>query len=515
MPHCCPSHALDEAGNMAGIPDWLYYTSIIVIMAISFAVFEFFRKGKEKEISKKTFMVPLGDSFFRSRLIQFVFQSVLVILFGLIIVSGFYGNQQAGENIAPVLTWNIWWIGLIIIVLFLGKLWCYACPWDAVTSWLSRLSFFKVKKNTLNLGWKWPKKYRNIYLATALFILLTWIELGYHVTYNPAATALLGLVMFGIVFIPGLLFEKKSFCRYGCLIGRISGLYSLFSPVEIRAKDKSVCNSCTTADCLKGNGKGYECPTGQYLKTMDRNTYCTMCGECFRSCPHKNVSFNVRPFAYDLLSIDKPRRDEAFLALVLFALTAFHGFTMTPGWRMPVLSTIKNITLFNFRGVFSIGMALCLIAPILVYALFVWFAHKINVIEKKSYMELFIRHAYGLIPIALFYHIAHNLEHFLMEGQYLIILASDPFGWNWDLFGTANLQLPPFVSLNIIWFIQVIMIITGHVFGIYVSHTHAYSLYNDRGEAIRSQVPMIVLMVLFSLLSLWLVAQPMDMRTAM
>ncbi len=504
---------------MAGIPDWLYYSSIVIIMLISFLLLEIF--GKRKTAISDRYKIELTRFkwikwIFKSRGFQVFNQALLVILFFIILFAGFYGNPLPGENIAPSLTWNIWWIGLMFLILFFGKIWCYACPWDAITSWLTRLSFFKVKKNLINLNWKWPRYLKNIYLATFFFIILTWIELGYHVTLSPEGTAGLGLLMLGLVFLPGLLFEKKSFCRYGCLIGRISGLYAMFSPVEIRNRDQNICNNCDTADCLKGNDQGYPCPTGQYLKTMDRNTYCIMCAECFRSCPYDNVAFNIRSFGRDLIDMTKSGKDEAYLAITLFSLTAFHGLTMTPVWKKFVQGIGAAMDI-NSISAFTLGMILCLILPFLVYSMFVWISKKWADGPNSShkYSVYFVKYAYGLITIALFYHLAHNVEHFFMESQKVYVLVSDPFGYDWNLFGTAKLMPQPLLSLQTIWYIQVVLIITGHVFGIYISHKHGYELFEDRRSAIKSQIPMICLMVLFSVLSLWLVAQPMEMRTAM
>ena len=114
-----------------------------------------------------------------------------------------------------------------------------------------------------------------------VFIILTWLELGYKVTNNPFATAIMGLAMALMVILPIFIFEKKSFCRYGCLIGRISGLYANISPVEIRAKNQDVCTSCTTKECYNGNSKGYPCPTGLNLTGLNENTYCM---RVFRHC---------------------------------------------------------------------------------------------------------------------------------------------------------------------------------------------------------------------------------------
>lgn len=502
---------------MAGIPDWLYYASIVIVMMVSVLILEIYkRNGRGLRQHRKFELTKFKPVklFFTSRKIQTGVQMLVVFLFFTVVFAGFYGNQLPGRNIAPTLTWNIWWVGLIFVILFFGKMWCYACPWDAVTNWLSRLSFFKVKKDTINLGWKWPRWLRNIYLATLLFVFLTWLELGYQITLSPQATASLGLIMFGLVFVPGLLFEKKSFCRYGCLIGRVSGLYAMFSPVEIRSRSLDVCHTCKTADCLKGNDRGYPCPTGQYLKTMQTNTYCIMCAECFRSCPHDNVALNIRPFAADLADTQKPKKDEAYLALILFALTAFHGLTMTPSWKIFVYNIQKELSVSQITA-FSLGMLICLIVPVLFYTGFVWLSKLVARDKLKTVTGLFVKYAYGLIPIALFYHIAHNVEHFFMESQKLTVLMSDPFGYGWNLFGTANWRPTALLSLQTIWLLQVVLVIIGHVFGIVISHKHVYRIFEDHRTALKSQIPMIALMVMFSVISLWLIAQPMEMRTAM
>ncbi|MBT3270388.1 4Fe-4S binding protein [Candidatus Poribacteria bacterium] len=522
MGHSATAHAdmgmTHTAGmSMAGIPNSLYYSSIVIVMLISVAVLELTRRRAHAVAGGFRFdLMAFGPmkAAVKSRATQVSVQMFLLLTFALVIAAGFYGNQMPTKNIAPTLTWNIWWIGLIFLILFVGKVWCYACPWDGLTSWLRRLSFRAGKEETFNLGWKWPKALRNIYPATILFVGLTWLELGYHVTMSPRATATLGLMMIGLVFIPGLLFEKKSFCRYGCLIGRVSGLYAMFSPVEVRRRDAEVCASCKTADCYVGNGSGYACPTGQYLKTMDTNTYCTMCAECTRTCKHDNVAVNLRPFGTDLLSTAKPRKDEAYLALVLFSLTAFHGLTMTPSWKIFVSATQDAIGVGQLAA-FSVGMTICLALPIVIYAGFVVVSRALVRAKEHSVGELFVTYSYGLIPIALFYHIAHNVEHFVMESRKLTALISDPFGYDWDLFGTAAMRAGPIFSLSTVWYLQVALIVIGHVFGIYVSHRQADRLFGSRSGTLLSQTPMILLMIGFSVLSLWLVKQPMEMRTAM
>ncbi len=119
---------------------------------------------------------------------------------------------------------------------------------------------------------------------------------------------------------------------------------------------------------------------------------------------------------------------------------------------------------------FSAGMTAVMLAPILVYAALVGVSCLLGVgslsrnYGRLKYSDYFIRYAYALLPIALFYHLAHNLEHLLMEGPKVIPLASDPFGWGWNLFGTLGMSVPPLVSLDVLWILQIILVLVGHVY---------------------------------------------------
>ena len=70
-------------------------------------------------------------------------------------------------------------------------------------------------------------------------------------------------------------------------------------------------------------------------------------------------------------------------------------------------------------------------------------------------------------------------------------------------------------SPETIWYVQLTLVVIGHIYGIYVAQREANRLYaDDRGAALRVHLVMMIGMILMSLLSLWLLAQPMFMRTA-
>jgi len=94
-------------------------------------------------------------------------------------------------------------------------------------------------------------------------------------------------------------------------------------------------------------------------------------------------------------------------------------------------------------------------------------------------------------------------------GQYIIPLISDPFGYGWDLFGTKLY----FINIGIInarwvWIISVIAIVVGHIFAVFLAHVMAQRVFRDPQLVLRSQIPLLILMVGYTMVSLWILAQP-------
>ncbi|MHC4441931.1 MAG: YHS domain-containing protein [Planctomycetota bacterium] len=548
----------DPAGffmhRMWGIPDWMYYISIATVLVGSFLMFEGLKAFQRRRVRNQTSSPPRNSvsenslpaiqagcpaaippnkrngriDLIRFRLIRrllwsrpfrFLIQLLLVAAFLLIIAAGLFGNQNPALNIAPLLTWTIWWGGLVILIMFAGKAWCYMCPWDAIATWLEKLRLWKKTDDGTGLGMPWPKIIRNIAIATILFVGLTWIELGFGVTMRPAATAYLGIAMLIMAIVSAFLFEGKSFCRYGCLIGRVSGLYALFSGIEVRNRDRQVCRSCKSKECIKGSVNAYGCPTFEYPGNMEINTYCIQCCECLQACPHDNLGVNLRPWGADLAKKGKPRTDEAYLALLMLGLTGFHGLTMTPVWEK-LVGVLESILHTGQIIAFTLGMIGLMTFPVAVYSILVWLSYKITnsykrkLGEKVSYGAYFVRYAYCVLPIALFYHLAHNLEHLLMEGPKVAALLSDPFGWGWNLLGTARWVIPPLASLDVLWVMQVVLVGIGHVYSLWVAQKISRRIFHDQVAASRGQWPILAGMIAFSIFSLWLLKQPMEMRTS-
>lgn len=515
---------------MPGVPNWLFYFSIGLLVLVTFVIF--FLTGEPRRNVKKTSQrweyprLELTKSkviknFVTWRGFQPLVQLPVVLLFVLVIVAGLIGSQDPSRNIAPVLTWNIWWMGLIFFAFFAGEIWCTVCPWMAIPDWVKRLSAkLPGRDSPLGLEKKWPAAFQNLYPAIGAFLMLTWLELAYEAPYRPALTAAMGLAMVGLAGVTLFIYERKGFCRYLCPVGRVTGAYGTTGMLEIRRKDAQVCKDCETKDCFHGNERGLPCPTHEFMGAMNENSYCTMCTECLKSCPHDNIGINVRAPLADLMGPHRKRLDEAWLLVIIFVITIFHGLAMIPLWTRELVPPARD-AVEGWVGVDpgylltnTVAMLIFVGASVLVYVAACWAAKLASgnlVYGLKSY---FVAFAYPLLPVALAYHLAHNALHFFYEGSKLLRLMSDPFGWGWDLFGTASSPLSMVVPIEYLWVAQVVLVVLGNFASVWLVNRAGYRMFGNRRQALRGTVPMVIFVALLSIAAMWLLSQPMEMRTA-
>ena len=109
-----------------------------------------------------------------------------------------------------------------------------------------------------------------------------------------------------------------------------------------------------------------------------------------------------------------------------------------------------------------------------------------------------------LVPIAAAYAVAHYFSLLVLDGQRMFIRISDPAGRGWDLFGTVEYSIDwTFVSPDVIAWVQTLAIAIGHVLAVALAHDVAIERWPHR-LAVRSQYPMLAVMVLYTVLGLFL-----------
>lgn len=115
----------------------------------------------------------------------------------------------------------------------------------------------------------------------------------------------------------------------------------------------------------------------------------------------------------------------------------------------------------------------------------------------------------SLVPIAVAYQYAHYQSLFMTTSQFAVPLASDPLGVGWNLLGTASARVDLFVvDVRWLWYSAVAAIVAGHVAAVHLAHVIAFDVYRTRRDALASQLPLLALMVVYTMTSLWILAQP-------
>jgi hypothetical protein len=124
-----------------------------------------------------------------------------------------------------------------------------------------------------------------------------------------------------------------------------------------------------------------------------------------------------------------------------------------------------------------------------------------------------IAFAPSLIPIAIAYVVAHYFSYLWFQSQQVIRLASDPFGSGRDWFGTAGFETDyTTLSAEAIWIVQVAAIVVGHVVALVLAHDRALEIEHDSetARAVRSQWPMLALMVVYTIGGLYFLSEGLN-----
>ncbi|MEV4754307.1 hypothetical protein AB0J86_04210 [Micromonospora sp. NPDC049559] len=112
--------------------------------------------------------------------------------------------------------------------------------------------------------------------------------------------------------------------------------------------------------------------------------------------------------------------------------------------------------------------------------------------------------AHSIVPIATGYLVAHYYSLLVLEGQRTVALLSDPLdtGANW--LGTANWTVRTgLITPDGVAALQITVIVLGHLIGTVLAHDRALRLF-PRDRAVRGQVPLLVLMVTYTVAGLLL-----------
>lgn len=440
--------------------------------------------------------IPWIKAMLKSRLFPGIIQVPVLIVFAFIVFELVAGPSEAHDNFGTAATWVLWWPLIPIIFVLLGRFWCAVCPFATVSDWVQ-----KFVGNNRPVP-KFLRKY-GIWLIDIFFILITWSDHTFGIVENPRGSAFLLLLITTGVIASGAFFERRTWCRYVCFLGGLSGNYARSGGLELHTTPEK-CAQCTTQSCYKGNEKVAGCPMFEFPRTMDSMARCNLCANCIKTCPNDSIQLSPRIPSQGLWFIRKPKFEESFLAIVIMGIVFVQNITMLDVWQS-ILNKLENLVgTTNYFVTFTITFIIAMALPVL--ALFLS-SYASKLANKRSVIENFSRFGYALIPLDLAGHIAHNLFHLLAEGKSVIFSFMALFGMN-----VGQGQSTAFVSDTTIQIMQFAIIALGTFGSIFAAYKISKSNFESEGKTISSLIPFAVLSLVLAVINIYLFMLPMAMR---
>lgn len=447
------------------IPLSFYLWGAGATVVLSFVILALFLKADRAARPLPTITVPWFPA--NTCAITFLVRALGVIGFLAVIAAGFLGDQNPMRNLAPVMIWIIGWVGLSFFSAVLGPIWRILNPWTTLfrcfkwASLLIRGSDQGAHKRRLPL-WLgvWP--------AFVLFLIFAWMELVWSGRNVPTDLAAALAIYSAMTWTGMALYGQETWLRSAEVFEQVFGIFARFAPLN-----------------------------------AGRQT------------------LEIRAPASGLVE-DKPA-SASMVALVIavLATVTFDGFLETPLWARVDLAILESPlesflwTVLDLREdqALRIMRTLALPAAVLLlaatYFLVCWWMAVLSKDSSTTTGFLARRFVFTLVPISLAYHIAHYFSYLLVGGQYAIPLLSDPFGLGWNLFATASYQVNiGVVDPRLQWYVAVISIVLGHVIAVYLAHVTALRIFAQARSALVTQIPILLLMVGYTMCSLWILSQP-------
>jgi hypothetical protein len=372
------------------------------------------------------------------------------------IVTGLFGSTRPELNPAEYIVWIYFWAGTVILSGLVGNLWYLLNPWAAVYDAATRF---------VRLGPVWKLPNLGVWPAAAAYFAFACLELTSGMANRPWLVATLALAYTAVTLAGMVLFGRDEWLEHCEAFTVLFGIVGRFGPVEAE-----------------------------------------------RDAGGRISMVYLRPWGVGLLKPGPMGWDRALFVILMLSTLAFDGIIATNAWQQ-FTTALEPIWLpmgsFGFFFIRTLGLLLLTFTFLLVFVavmrLVITFGkRKVDLTETVSVFAL------TLVPIALVYNAAHNYSYLVVQSQNLIPLLNDPLGKGWALWPAVAQYKPSFAlaQVSTIWYAQVVLIVLGHIIAVYLSHLRASERFRSAQRVLLSQYPMLLLMVTYTMTSLWILAQP-------
>lgn len=453
MPQAAYAHAFDDRYDLP-LPLAYFTAGAALTVAFTFVVAVLVAKQPDTATTTvRTFSIgpPL-------RCLARVAQSASLLLFLAAVIAGFAGTADPMMNLAPTLIWIVGWIGLSVASIVFGDVWSVIDPSRTLCSAIKFAFGTPVGSRTGAASWHWLES-ADAWPSVALLLAWCWIEVVNPHGATPEHLAWLALAWLALNTTALLAFGESRWRRTGDMFALYFGILGRFAPM---------------------------------------------------AASKRRGTLSLRPYGTGLERTHPASTAIAGFIVAMLSTVLFDGLLSGETWRS-LRRGVAKILGVNADGAAlwldTSGLFLLWVAMFGAYALASAIAARSSRKRTTEVMSIF---ALALVPIAAGYHIAHNLSILLVQGQQILPLLSDPLGRQWNLFGTAGYRANiGIVDARFTWYVAIGAIVGGHVIAVWLGHKAALRTFASRHDAIIASLPLTLLMIAYTAMSLMVIAEPM------
>jgi hypothetical protein len=448
------------------IPLSFYLVGTAAAVVVSFIIVALFvrERPRPRAVPYIDLLATPWGRCLASPTVALVLKLAALAIFIVTIVAGFRGDQNPYKNIAPTMVWIIWWVGFAYVSAFVGNLWVLINPWRTLFEAVETIYQGITGRPALSLRLPYPAAL-GVWPAFALLLAFAWVELIYPNPAVPLLIAWLATAYSILTFFGMFVFGRECWLQHGEVFTLLFGTFARFAPLELR--------------------------------------------------PGPQRALLLRPFGAGLLDTSRVSTSMMAFVLLLLSTVLFDGALGTPEWGRLESALAAQLSLLGDLKLMAVRAAGLLAFWLVFFGAYLGVSALMSAAAagRLAPPTMARQFAFTLVPIAIGYHLAHYLTFLLIQGQYIIPLASDPFGFGWNLFGTAGYRVDiAIVDARFAWYTAVTAILVGHIAAVYLAHRKAIEVLDARSPALRSQVPLTALMVVYTFVSLSILAEPMVER---
>jgi hypothetical protein len=454
------AHALASRQDLP-IPAWLFAWGASIVLIVSF--FALSLAWREPRFEEERWR-PLGEGLSRALLgrpAQILCGALGVFLLGVAIYSGLRGTEAPDRNFALTFIFVTCWLGFPLLGVLLGDVFRAFNPWRAVGRAVGGVFTAVAGERPAHLAYperlgRWP--------AAAGLLAFVWLEVvyggssGVAVALSPHTVAIAALVYSAYTLLMMALFGVEEWCDRGETFAVYFGMFGRLGSLAAREGRLGVRRPLSGAI-------GWAAVPGSV--------------------------------AVVIASIATTTFDGAQEGAISGAIEQVWEWLLDAGFGNLAAQRISA----------TIFLLLCFAAVWLIYEIGV--RGMASVRGGPDLRRMRTAFAHTLIPIAFAYLAAHYFSLFVFQEQaQFTYLLSDPLGTaTTDLFGTASGGIDYSVlSANAVWYVQVGVLVLGHVVALTLAHDRAVALWGDYRQAARSQYWMLAVMVVFTCFGLYLLS---------